>query len=345
MKLKDCIALGAVCAGVVCMESIREQWNFNVTKYQICTSKINPHMKPKRMIFLSDLHNHEYGQNNIRLLQAVKAACPDLILIGGDMLVGKRGRSAKAALQFVSQLPKIAPVYYANGNHEQRMKENPEKYERVYERYREILQNAGVHFLENDSLELHLDGFHVRLTGLELPMETYEKFKRYREILQNAGVHFLENDSLELHLDGFHVRLTGLELPMETYEKFKHSHVRKEEIVLQVGEIRKEMLDSAEEEESVYEILLAHNPTYYSAYKEWGADLVLSGHLHGGIARIPGWRGVITPQAFLLPKYSGEMTEEDGQTIIVSKGLGTHTINFRLFNIPVRYAYNQFQAV
>ncbi len=290
MKLKDCIALGAVCAGVVCMESIREQWNFNVTKYQICTSKINPHMKPKRMIFLSDLHNHEYGQNNIRLLQAVKAACPDLILIGGDMLVGKRGRSAKAALQFVSQLPKIAPVYYANGNHEQRMKENPEKYERVYERYREILQNAGVHFLENDSLELHLDGFHVRLTGLELPMETYEKFK--------------------------------------------HSHVRKEEIVLQVGEIRKEMLDSAEEEESVYEILLAHNPTYYSAYKEWGADLVLSGHLHGGIARIPGWRGVITPQAFLLPKYSGEMTEEDGQTIIVSKGLGTHTINFRLFNIP-----------
>ena len=290
MKLKDCIALGAVCAGVVCMESIREQWNFNVTKYQICTSKINPHMKPKRMIFLSDLHNHEYGQNNIRLLQAVKAACPDLILIGGDMLVGKRGRSAKAALQFVSKLPKIAPVYYANGNHEQRMKENPEKYERVYERYREILQNAGVHFLENDSLELHLDGFHVRLTGLELPMETYEKFK--------------------------------------------YSHVRKEDIVLQVGEIRKEMLDSAEEEESVYDILLAHNPTYYSAYKEWGADLVLSGHLHGGIARIPGWRGVITPQAFLFPKYSGEMTEEDGQTIIVSKGLGTHTINFRLFNIP-----------
>lgn len=290
MKLKDCIALGAVCAGVVCMESIREQWNFNVTKYQICTSKINPHMKPKRMIFLSDLHNHEYGQNNIRLLQAVKAACPDLILIGGDMLVGKRGRSAKAALQFVSQLPKIAPVYYANGNHEQRMKENPEKYERVYERYREILQNAGVHFLENDSLELHLDEFHVRLTGLELPMETYEKFK--------------------------------------------YSHVRKEDIVLQVGEIWKEMVDSAEEEESVYEILLAHNPTYYSAYKEWGADLVLSGHLHGGIARIPGWRGVITPQAFLFPKYSGEMTEEDGQTIIVSKGLGTHTINFRLFNIP-----------
>ena len=290
MKLKDCIALGAVCAGVVCMESIREQWNFNVTKYQICTSKINLHMKPKRMIFLSDLHNHEYGQNNIRLLQAVKAACPDLILIGGDMLVGKRGRSAKAALQFVSQLPKIAPVYYANGNHEQRMKENPEKYERVYERYREILQNAGVHFLENDSLELYLDGFHVRLTGLELPMETYEKFK--------------------------------------------YSHVRKEDIVLQVGEIRKEMLGSAEEEESVYEILLAHTPTYYSAYKEWGADLVLSGHLHGGIARIPGWRGVITPQAFLFPKYSGEMTEEDGQTIIVSKGLGTHTINFRLFNIP-----------
>ena len=61
---------------------------------------------------------------------------------------------------------------------------------------------------------------------------------------------------------------------------------------------------------------------------------MLSGHLHGGIVRIPGWRGVITPQVCLFPKYSGEMTQEDGKSIIVSRGLGTHTINFRLFNVP-----------
>ena len=58
------------------------------------------------------------------------------------------------------------------------------------------------------------------------------------------------------------------------------------------------------------------------------------GHLRGGIVRLPGIGGVITPQAFLFPKYSGEMTVEGEQAVIVSKGLGTHTIDIRLFNMP-----------
>ena len=70
------------------------------------------------------------------------------------------------------------------------------------------------------------------------------------------------------------------------------------------------------------------------AYKAWGADLILSGHLHGGIVRIPFLGGVISPQAFLFPKYSGELTAEGEQAVIVSRGLGTHTIHLRLFNTP-----------
>ena len=37
-----------------------------------------------------------------------------------------------------------------------------------------------------------------------------------------------------------------------------------------------------------YSILMAHNPAYMDAYKKWGADLILSGHLHGGLVRCPG---------------------------------------------------------
>ena len=40
------------------------------------------------------------------------------------------------------------------------------------------------------------------------------------------------------------------------------------------------------------------------------------------------------PQGFLFPKYSGEMTREGDRTVIVSRGLGTHTLNIRLFNMP-----------
>ena len=59
------------------------------------------------MIFLSDLHNHCYGEENQKLLDAIKKEEPDLILITGDMLIGKEGISPETAQAFVCQLPKI----------------------------------------------------------------------------------------------------------------------------------------------------------------------------------------------------------------------------------------------
>ena len=81
-----------------------------------------------------------------------------------------------------------------------------------------------------------------------------------------------------------------------------------------------------------YQILLAHNPAYVPVYKEWGADLILSGHLHGGVMRIPGIGGVIGPDFTIFPKYSGDIYREGDATIVVSKGLGVHSIPVRLFN-------------
>ena len=52
-----------------------------------------------------------------------------------------------------------------------------------------------------------------------------------------------------------------------------------------------------------------------------------------GLVRCPGIGAVVTPQGFLFPKYSGEMRREGEQTIVVSRGLGSHTINIRLFNM------------
>ena len=30
-----------------------------------------------------------------------------------------------------------------------------------------------------------------------------------------------------------------------------------------------------------FQILLAHSPLFFEAYRKWGADLTLSGHFHG----------------------------------------------------------------
>ena len=51
-----------------------------------------------------------------------------------------------------------------------------------------------------------------------------------------------------------------------------------------------------------FSILIAHNPEYFPYYAAWGADLTVSGHIHGGIMRLPWIGGVISPSLRLFSK-------------------------------------------
>ena len=148
----------------------------------------------------------------------------------------------------------------------------------------------------------------------------------------------LENESIRVELGTSDLAIYGLELPSASYKKFKKTPLTSREIseYLGISENREGSyrINAGKQEKKCYKILLAHNPAYMDAYLDWGADMVLSGHLHGGLVRVPGLGGIVTPQGFLFPKYSGEMTQEGNQTVIVSRGLGTHTLNIRLFNTP-----------
>ena len=265
------------------VEIHRELHHFCVTEYNVSCPKLTGLRDDATLVFLSDLHNCTYGRDNAALLQAVRNAGADLILIGGDMLVGKEDTDFQPALDLVKQLPQIAPVYYALGNHEGRMKEEPEDYGHAYEHFKAAAEEAGVHFLENETARINCRGKDIDISGLELPVRTYRKFRK-------AAV---------------------------TPETVADCLRRQENPA-----------------RGPFRILLAHNPAYMDAYLGWGADLVLSGHLHGGLVRIPGLGGIVTPQGFLFPKYSGEMTREGDRTVIVSRGLGTHTLSIRLFNMP-----------
>ena len=82
----------------------------------------------------------------------------------------------------------------------------------------------------------------------------------------------------------------------------------------------------------VFAEFLAHNPEYFDAYAGWGADLTVSGHVHGGIMRFPFVGGIISPRLFTFPRSYGGEYDRDGHKLIVSCGLGTHTIHVRVFN-------------
>ena len=146
--------------------------------------------------------------------------------------------------------------------------------------------------------------------------------KWYGEMMR-AGVTVLDNLSLTIREGKEALTITGLNLDRAYYRKVK-------KVPMETGYLE-QTLGVARRDE--YHILLAHSPAYFDEYAAWGADLTLSGHYHGGTVRLPFLGGVIAPDFELFPKWSRGRYDQDGKTMIVSGGLGTHSVNFRLGNM------------
>ena len=149
--------------------------------------------------------------------------------------------------------------------------------------------------------------------------------KRYREwisMLEEQGMIVLNNSSKKISVNGTDLCVYGYEAPLSLYRKFKRHH-----------------LSTAELEEAVsrpdpeaFNILLAHNPTFGDTYFDWGADLICSGHNHGGVMRLYGNRILLSPYGFPFPRYGYGFFEKNGRSMIVTSGLGEHTIPVRIHN-------------
>ena len=118
------------------------------------------------------------------------------------------------------------------------------------------------------------------------------------------------------------MRIQGLTIGREFYKRFIKREMPDNYIEEQVGKL----------DEDEFTVLLAHNPDYGDEYFKYGADLFLSGHLHGGIVRLPIFGGVISPRLKFFPKYDGGIYEKGRAQMILSRGLGYHTLPIRLFN-------------
>lgn len=81
-------------------------------------------------------------------------------------------------------------------------------------------------------------------------------------------------------------------------------------------------------------VVLAHEPQYFDQYVSTKADLVLTGHAHGGQVRLPLLGGLVAPDQGLFPTYTEGAFESNHTTMIVSRGLGNSIIPVRVFNDP-----------
>ena len=146
----------------------------------------------------------------------------------------------------------------------------------------------------------------------------YEDMVKYYE---SCGAVVLDNGNTSV--TPFGIRLYGLSIKSYHYRKSIEPHLDTEEMEDFLG-------GTASKNE--YNILMAHDPEYFESYAGWNADLVFSGHLHGGVMRLPKIGGVISPRMKFFPKYTGGLYTSGTSKMIVSRGLGCHTIPVRVFN-------------
>lgn len=112
-----------------------------------------------RLVILSDLHDHLFGDENAELTDRIQALQPDMICMVGDML-NKDSDDAEVPTALIRRLSEVAPVYYALGNHELKWQEVHGK------ELQKDLESAGAVLLEKSWLDLELYGQQIRIGGM-----------------------------------------------------------------------------------------------------------------------------------------------------------------------------------
>ena len=221
-----------------------------------------------RITVLGDFHSAYFGQENERLLDAVRKTAPDYIFLVGDLLDSYREVPENYAARTADGLSAIAPVYYVTGNHEWAIRDVP----------------------------------------------------ALKETLTNHGVTVLSNQFLTLERNGDTVVLAGIDDP-NGYADQKTPETVASEICAAYGD--------------PFWMLLAHrNNLFTERYSLLGADLVVSGHGHGGIIRLPFTDGLLSAERTFFPTCTAGLYEENGSRLFVTRGLGNSGSTFRLFNRP-----------
>ena len=190
------IKILAVLIAVMIITMIIDNRRFVVRTYRLRSSRIKKRLK---LVYIADLHEKAYGEDNEKLAEKIKELAPDAVIVGGDLIVyGKvnslyqksdgNGQAAsdpgtdwmKNSLSLMRRLTQICPVYFAEGNHELRLEyfEELKAYDDIFN---EEMEKAGVRMLHN-SAECPIGGEDsgILLQGLELPMKYYRKFKKTR---------------------------------------------------------------------------------------------------------------------------------------------------------------------
>lgn len=264
--------------------------------------KNNKNADKLKLVFISDFHNKKYYHNYNVVIDKIISANPDYILLGGDFVDFSTWQSLnnqvkyKNTFTFIRNLTSRMNELKSTGNYN----------------FKRILFGFGNHEL--------------RLKERKDSQELIEIYNSFIKLLKDNNIVILDDSSFPL-LDG--ITISGLSLYKGYYgniinKKVEYDSIDKSIIEKTFGDFDK----------SKFNIMAFHKPDYCEDFINFGFDLVLSGHNHGGLISFPFIGPLFSPDFKLFPKYNKGLYEYKGKHVVVSTGIGEHFIKIRVNNKP-----------
>ena len=157
----------------------------------------------------------------------------------------------------------------------------------------------------------------------------FDKKNELYDIFNKYNVKILDDCSLNVNKN---IVVYGISLYKGFYKKEISFHNKSnllttEEIKKRIGALNNTKIN----------IVLSHNPDYSENLINYGFDIVLSGHHHGGLIRLPFIGAIFSSEFMILPKYTKGLYKYNNKYIIVNSGIGGHTVKLRLNNTKQIY--------
>lgn len=153
----------------------------------------------------------------------------------------------------------------------------------------------------------------------EARLEEYEALKT---AMIDLDVTVLDNRSEQVQFQGESFTIAGIEDPT-----FSLASGEEHELV-------DHAIQQLDLDPNQFTILLSHRPELFDVYQQHSANLVFTGHAHGGQIRMPFIGGIVAPQQGFFPTYTEGVFSENDTTMIVSRGLGNSLLPLRVNNRP-----------
>ncbi len=251
-----------------------------------------------RVVQLSDLHGASYGKNNEKLIKRVESLEPDIIICTGDMVDSVK-EDADSTVALAKALSKIAPSYYIYGNNE---------VESVYDfmlTEKELDKKFGFTAETRDETEL---------------LKIKDSFE---EKLESAGIKVLKNKKDTINVGNLKIDIYGV-LTSNPSSFWSYSGRAFEDYIY--------------ENPDNFKIMAVHEPFVFEEFNidSWG-DLMVAGHTHGGVVRVPVLGPLYTHEGGLFPERAESFVygryNTGGSPLIISAGLENLNV-LRINNQP-----------